>query len=169
MDDDCHLTKSTTSKHIRRRKGGGSLSQLGSLKALIRKDCLSARRHLGFLAFQTVLPILVLILFYCSIGRPLENLQMIVINQENCTNHVSSKGSECSLFEGSQLDMFSCLLLNNVKNSLEIVIGQDVKWAQRQVELGISHAWLQIPADFSTSLKQRLLLIENTNEGFNYF
>ena len=57
------------------------------LKALLSKDIINARRHFGFLTFQAVLPLLVLVLFYLSIGRNMQDIPLGIVNMDNpaCT------------------------------------------------------------------------------------
>ena len=51
--------------------------------AILFKDGIQLRRHGIFLAFQTLFPIVVLVLFYCSIGRSIESLNLSVVNKDN--------------------------------------------------------------------------------------
>jgi ABC-type glutathione transport system ATPase component len=57
-----------------------------SCKALAYKDLLNAKRHVAFLAFQMLLPVLVLGLFSMSVGRDLDAVPLSLVNldQPDC-------------------------------------------------------------------------------------
>ena len=54
------------------------------LKALLSKDIINARRHFGFLTFQAVLLVLVvLVLLYLNIGRNMQDIPLGIVNVDN--------------------------------------------------------------------------------------
>lgn len=56
---------------------------LNSVAAILYKDAINSRRHGVILAFQTIFPLITIILFYLSIGRKVERLPLSFVNMDN--------------------------------------------------------------------------------------
>ena len=109
---------------------------LNSVAAILYKDAINSRRHGVILAFQTIFPLIVIILFYLSIGRKVERLPLSLVNldNQNCSydhHHRNHRGdntiincpsiSEILIGGGdilsTNLANISCILLSTMEKS----------------------------------------------------
>ena len=126
------------------RSSSLELKTTAHLTALLGKNMINAKRHLGFLTFQAFLPILVVTLFYFSIGRPLIDIPLgLVNNNDPC----SSLNAGCE-----NLRNFSCLFSQALQNKFELSMHENCYEAGQEVRKGHTFGWVMIPKDFAASL-----------------
>ena len=112
-----------------------SKATLNSVAAILYKDAINSRRHGVILAFQTIFPLITIILFYLSIGRKVERLPLSIVNldNQNCSydyplNHPGDNAiincpsiSEILIGGGdilsTNLANISCVLLSTMEKS----------------------------------------------------
>ena len=113
-----------------------SKATLNSVAAILYKDAINSRRHGVILAFQTIFPLIMIILFYLSIGRKVERLPLSLVNldNQNCSydHHLNHPGDNAIincpsiseiLFGGpsdilsTNLANISCVLLSTMEKS----------------------------------------------------
>ena len=137
------------------------------LKALLFKDGIHARRHSVFLAFQAILPLVVLLLFYLSIGRPLRDLTLGLVNNDNVECERSNITMKCpTLLDSTEsLRNLSCFFVSSFGQTVRLVHERDEVSAKKRVIAGESYGWLEIPMGFSSSLMDRAVTGGETMAG----
>ena len=111
------------------------------------------------ISFQIILPLLVLALFYFSIGRPLDNLPISVVNHDNqnCQNfkdYFLPCPSAQNIIQQNwqELKNFSCVFVQNLNGPLSVNQELENTAAIQKVLNGQSLGWIEIPPDFSRNL-----------------
>jgi hypothetical protein len=139
---------------------------ISSVKALLFKDKKHIKRHTLFLLFQTVLPMIVFLIFYASIGRPLDGLRIGFVNNDNAKcvgdeSSISCPSFETIIWEGTVqvagLNNLSCLVLTSLGSKVQLVEVMTSEAACQGVYAGKLHGCVIVPEGFSSSFVKRFV------------
>ena len=126
-------------------------SSIGSkISALITMNFIKIKRNPSFVFLMIVLPILEISVFCNTVGLEPKNLDLGVINEENCTLNPNTE--EC------ELENISCRILDQLHKNVIFKIHQ--YWNETEIsqdlQVGLIYGYLKFPQNFSSALTRRI-------------
>ncbi|KAK9885990.1 hypothetical protein WA026_014776 [Henosepilachna vigintioctopunctata] len=130
------------------------------MKALIWKNYLWMWRNIPVMAFIIGLPVLQTILFCLTVGHKPLGLNVAVVN-----NEIDFPDEKCELTPGCNSTRLSCNYLHFLQNrSINLLYYGTTEEAIHTVEKGAAWATVEIPANFSESLRNRIIRGRSVDE-----
>ena len=130
-----------------------------SFCSLLYKNLMVLRRHRAFMAFQTILPVVTLIMFLGCVGQPIRNLGLAVINEESeCQN---KSNVTCPSLYSSSISMgedLSCHILDQLDPFVfgDVAVYPSYDKGEQSVILNENNGLIYIEDGFSAALSKRL-------------
>ena len=132
-----------------------------SILALIYKNLLFLRRGRVFLGFQALMPLISMVFTYFTLGRPLSDVKLAVVNEESTCENFNYSSYPCPSFNNFDflVQNASCHVINELqKDNLFLIdkMYQDFDKGYESVKIGHAYGLIAFKKGFSESLVNRL-------------